>query len=154
MKTINKIHRYSPKPAGKYTKALNPLECLQEEAWNLLYLVADMEDPLRFTQGRHEIPAHAWLTVRCCRRTGKHNPEPGTPIIAGLLGLPPQEFVDWAKNTPIIEHLPLTALVPDWVEVAQSRLHLCRPHPDAGKRTYLDDITDVSQASNLLAKYR
>ena len=153
MKTETEIFRYSPKPLKLYTSAIDPLESFKEETWNLLYLVADMEDKSRFTKGRHRIPAECWRTVHCGMRTGAFSKTPSRMSVAHLLSLPPQEFVDWAKNSPIAAKLPISSQVPNWIEVAQSRVHLCRKHPDAGKLTALDNIEDTTLAQSLLSKF-
>lgn len=153
MKTETEIYRYSPKPLKHYTSALAPIESLRDETWNLLYLVADMEDKLRFTKGRHRIPAECWRTVHCDMRTGQFNRVPNSMSIGRLLALPPKEFMDWVKNTPIASELPIATQVPNWVEIAQRRVHQCRPHPDAGKLTAFDDIQDTSLAKTLLYRF-
>lgn len=154
MKTEAKAYRYSPKPLKFYTSVLEPLESLKDEAWNLLYLVANMEDKMRFTKGRHRIPAECWITVHCNLATGVFSKMPNEMSIGKLLRLPAQEFVDWAKNSPIAATLPIAKEVPNWVEVAQSRVHLCSYHPESGKLTAFDDIQDLVQANALLQKFR
>lgn len=153
MKTETETFRYSPKPLKLYTAAIDALDYFKDEAWNLLYLVADMEDKGRFTKGRHRIPAECWRTVLCDMRTGVFNKTPDPMSVGRLLHLPAQEFVDWAMNSPIAAKLPIASQVPNWVEVAQSRVHLCRKHPDAGKLTALDNIQDTTQAQALLSKF-
>lgn len=153
MKTETEIFRYSPKPLKLYTSAIDILESFKDETWNLLYLVADMEDKARFTKGRHRIPAECWRTTHCDMRTGAFNKVPGPMSVGRLMHLPAQEFVDWARNSPVAATLPIASQVPNWIEVAQSRVHLCRTHPDAGKLTALDNIEDTTLAQNLLSKF-
>lgn len=152
---------YSPNPPPLNVQTvLDALGCSREETWNLMFLVMPVEDRYLFSDdpARKFIPTACWRTVHCDYTTGKflnpfdagyeQGPSPRRSI-KHLLSGSPDHFVAWASNSPIVEHLPLSELIPApvWVATAQSRLKLC------AHREVQAEPTDMQQAQALLAKF-
>jgi len=152
---------YSPNPPPPNIKTvLDALGCSRDETWNLMFLVMPVEERYLFTGDpmRKFIPTACWRTVHCDYTTGKflnpfdagyeQGPSPRRSI-KHLLSGPPDHFVAWASNSPIVAHLPLSELLPApvWVATAQSRLKL-RNH-----RELQVEPADLAQAQSLLSKF-
>jgi hypothetical protein len=155
LKTID-MHTYSPKePTPAIQCILDALATQHGETWNLIYLLLPVERKYVFTVDRRfkEVPTACWKTTHCDIVTGQFlNPyEHRTDrhrTVATLLRGPAEDFVDWATNTPAATKLPIHQVLPDWVTTVQGRLGKCAGYKPA------PELTDVSQASNLLAKFK
>ena len=152
---------YSPNPPPPNIQTvLDSMGCSRDVTWNLMFLTMPVEARYMFTENpvRKFVPTACWRTVHCDYTTGQFlNPfdagyEQGSAprrSIKHLLSGPPDHFVAWASNSPIVAHLPLSELLPApvWVATAQSRLELC------AHREVESEPTDMQQAQELLAKF-
>lgn len=147
---------YSRKPPTLAFQAiLDALRSSQQETWNLMFLLLQVERRYVFTTAPNlkHVPAACWRTVNCDLITGEFvNPFDAEPshrrTVAHLLQGPAQDFVDWASNCAIADKLPVHHFMPDWVASAQSRLLLC-----AGYRPE-EPMDEMDEAVELLAKFR
>jgi len=148
--------RYSPKTAEDYRCGFFDKMKLGTEAWNLAFLALDFDG---FPFAAPNTGVSIWRTVCSDRVTGEFlNPHSetfyATKTVAHLLRRPAAEFVDWAENAPVIDKLPITTLMPDWVPRARRRVLLCSEHPDDKILQALDNpIKDLSVALAYLRKF-
>jgi len=152
--TMN-VYRYNPSDDDKFLgKVTTALTVNRQETLNLLFLLAAPDDYSAFAGPNKTLGAAAWKTTASSLTTGEFlNPFNSTGrTVADLLRRSPREFLNWASNSPVIDKLPLTELMPDWVERAHRRLGHCRVSPD-DVMFGNDVITDVSAAKDVLAKF-
>lgn len=154
--------RYSPKAITEYNgyldKVIDSIPDDRLELWNLMFLVAPVENKYPLSTMPKDAVAAMWHTLHCDPRTGLFR-NPGIKEMDGrrilhLLRQPPSEFVAWAESSPVVVKLPLTKVVPDWVARAKARLPKCAVHADSALVNQLDaPVNDTAQAAALLSKF-
>ena len=147
------IPAYAPKPMSTWRLDLyKTIPIFKQEAENLLYLLCNTESPGKIIPNTN-IGAEVWRTTCCDLRTGEFlNPhvDHGKRVVADLLRGSPRDFVEWARNAPATQHLPITKNMPNWVDLAASRLSRCARHPMDTADVL---VSDLSQAKALLSKF-
>ena len=158
MKGDMSITSYAPPPAHAVLKGvLEDIDVFQTQAINLAFLVLPVEQKTVFQGNRVQIPSLCWKTVCCDLQTGEFiNPFTTHPRrrVADLLAQPRGIFMEWASNSLAVNLLPLTLAKPDWLRVAEKRLHRCQPHPDKARIPQDDNWCDFTASQAVIDRVR